>query len=56
MVRFVLGAVVGVIFGLSLWAYVGPQSGMAGALCLGGMAVLCGIVVGVAGSDYWSRL
>jgi len=57
-VHFFFGAILGSVFGLGFWAFhfSGSESARTGLLCIGGGALLCGLVAGIAKDEFWTRL
>ena len=56
-VHFVFGAVLGAVIGLGIWSRpaVGLyDSGRAGLFCIGGGAMIGGLLAGFGGEDFWA--
>ena len=53
-VHFVFGAVLGGLLGTAVWGWaLDGQSAMAGLLCIGGGALLLGLIAGFFGDRFW---
>jgi hypothetical protein len=55
-VHFVCGAILGAVIGLGVWSR--PQlnlgnSSLAGALCIGGGALIVGLAAAIATDEFW---
>jgi hypothetical protein len=59
VVHFVCGGLAAALLGFGMWAKSADApsaSGMSGFIYIGGAALVCGMIAGCIGDDFWRKL